>query len=264
MADRQGHHHRFARSVDRDPKQRSPRLGADGYCRNLDIGRHDATVYRRLARRRPGANNTAMSTNPKKAARTDHPILPVLAERYSPYAFEPRPVEPDKLRSCLEAARWAASSYNEQPWRCILATRDDDEAWQTMLSCLVEANREWAQQAGALIITATRRAFSRNDKPNRVCEHDVGLAAANLTVQAQSLGLHVHQMAGIDQDACRRVYDIPEGFDPLTAIAIGYAATPDQIDDEKLLERETAPRSRMPLSEWVFAGRFGQAAGLVR
>lgn len=205
-----------------------------------------------------------MSTNPTKTASTDHDILPLLADRYSPYAFEPRPVEPAKLLSCLEAARWAASSYNEQPWRFILATRNDKPAWDAMIGCLLEANRPWATHAGALILTVARRAFSLNEKPNRVAEHDIGLAAGNLSIQAQSLGLSVHQMAGIDMTACRVTYRIPEGFDPVTAIALGYAALPESIADEKLRQRETAPRARKPLHEWVFAGKFGEAAALVK
>ena len=203
-------------------------------------------------------------TNPAKLAETDHPILPVLAERYSPYAFEPRPVETDKLLSCLEAARWAASSYNEQPWRFILAVREDAASFDTMVQCLVEANQAWAMNAGALIITVTRRTFSKNDKPNRVAEHDIGLAAGNLCVQAQSLGLHVHQMAGIDMTKCRLTYKIPDGYDPVTAIAIGYAADPAGFaGDEQLAERDKGARARMPLNEWVFGQQFGQANALV-
>lgn len=199
-----------------------------------------------------------MSSNDKIAS-PDHDILPVLTERYSPYCFDGRPIEPDKLRRCLEAARWAASSFNEQPWRFHLATRGDESAWQAALHCLVEANQAWAKHAGALIITAAKRTFTRNEKPNRVCEHDVGLAAANLTVQAQALGLHVHQMAGIEMTRCRQTYAIPEGFDPLTAIAIGYAADPDGFEDQELAKRDKGPRTRMPLGDWVFGGKFGQA-----
>jgi nitroreductase len=204
-----------------------------------------------------------MSTNHPKCAQTDHPIVDVLAERYSPYAFDPRPVERDKLLSCLEAARWAASSFNEQPWRYILAQRDDAEAFERMLGCLVEANQAWARRAGALVIACTKRHFTRNDKPNKVAEHDLALAAANLTVQAQSMGLHVHQMAGIDPGTCRVTYRIPDEFEPLTAIAIGYAADPDRLDDAELAERDTAPRSRMPLSAWVFGEAFGESSPVV-
>lgn len=202
--------------------------------------------------------------NPQRHASPDHPILPILAERYSPYAFQAKPVEQQKLLSCLEAARWAPSSYNEQPWRFFLAQRADAPAFEKLLGCLVEANRQWARHAGALIITATRRAFTRNDKPNRVCEHDVALAAANLTIQAQHLGLHVHQMAGIEPSVCRSQLEIPEGFDPMTAIAIGYAAEPDAFEgDPALADRDRGPRTRMPLSDWVFDGKFGQPAPLV-
>ena len=204
-----------------------------------------------------------MNLNPAKSASPEHTILPVLADRYSPYAFESRAVEPDKLLACLEAARWAASSYNEQPWRFILATRDDAEQWHKMLGCLVEANRTWAANAGALILTVARRTFSRNEKPNRVAAHDIGLAAGNLTVQAHSLGLSVHQMGGIDMTASRVTYKIPEGYEPVTAIAIGYAAPPQSIEDEELRQRETTPRTRKPLSEWVFTGKFGEASDLV-
>ncbi len=202
------------------------------------------------------------TTNTTKHAQPDHPILPVLAERYSPYAFDPRPVEREKLLSCLEAARWAASSYNEQPWRYLIAGRDT-QAFQTMLGCLVEANQPWARNAGVLIIAVTRQTFTKNEKPNKVCEHDLALAAANLTVQAQSLGLHVHQMAGINPRKCVETYRIPDGYTPFTAIAIGYAADPRKFDDPQLAERDQAPRSRMKLNEWIFADTFGQPSDLV-
>jgi len=207
--------------------------------------------------------STNTHANTVKHAQPDHPILPALAERYSPYAFDPRPVEREKLLSCLEAARWAASSYNEQPWRYILAERDDADAFQRMIGCLVEANQSWARNAGVLIIACTKRTFTKNDKPNKVAEHDLALAAANLTVQAQSLGLHVHQMAGIDPGKCRATYRIPDRFEPLTAIALGYAADPDRFDDATLAERDKSPRSRMPLSDWVFHDAFGTASPIV-
>jgi len=201
--------------------------------------------------------------NPIKHAEPDHPILPALAERYSPYAFDPKPVEREKLLSCLEAARWAASSFNEQPWRFLLAERADEQAFRTALDCLVEANQAWAQHAGVLILTCVRRTFSKNEKPNRVAEHDLGLAAGNLTVQAQTLGLHVHQMAGINIEKTRHTYKVPEGFDPMTAIAIGYAADPDRFQDEQLAQRDRAPRTRMPLNEWIYRERFGDPSDAV-
>lgn len=197
--------------------------------------------------------------SPDKIAQPDHDILPVLAERYSPYCFQPKPVEREKLLRCLEAARWAASSFNEQPWRFFVAERTDADAWHAALNCLVEANQAWAKHAGVLILTAAKRTFSRNDKPNRVCEHDLGLAAGNLTVQAQALGLHVHQMAGVELTKARQTYAIPDGFDPMTAIAIGYAADPDTFEDQELAQRDKGQRTRMAFKDWVFGAKFGDA-----
>ena len=198
--------------------------------------------------------------NTTKRATPDHPILPVLADRWSPYSFEPRPVERKKLLSCLEASRWAASSFNEQPWSFIVSPRDDQQRFKVMLGCLVEANRAWAQNAGVLIISVCRRTFTRNSKPNRVAEHDVALAVANLTVQATSLGLYVHQMAGIEIQKTRHTYLVPDGYDPVTGIALGYAAqTSDDADDE-LVQRDRASRSRKKLSEFVFADKWQQSA----
>lgn len=199
--------------------------------------------------------------NPIKIAKPDHPVLPPITERFSPYAYDPRPVERDKLLSCLEAARWAASSFNEQPWSFILAERTDESAFATALGCLVEANRPWARNAGVLILTTTKRQFARNNTPNRVCEHDLGLAAGQLTLQATALGLQVHQMAGIDIAKVRQTYAVPEGHDPLTAIAIGYAADPSRFDDRELAQRDQSPRTRKPLHQWVFGGKFGTASG---
>ncbi|MHB1157496.1 MAG: nitroreductase family protein [Phycisphaerales bacterium] len=201
--------------------------------------------------------------NTLKTADADHPILPVLAERYSPYVFDPRPVERDKLVSCLEAARWAASSYNEQPWRVILAERSDTQAFAKALSCLSEPNQAWAKNAGALLLTVVSRTFARNGTPNRVAEHDLGLAMGNLTLQATSLGLAVHQMAGVQLPKVRQLYHLPEGFDPVTAAAIGYAALPGAGNDE-LSRRDKTPRSRRPLHEWVFGESFGNPADVVK
>ena len=205
-----------------------------------------------------------MPTKSPKHATPEHPILDLLAQRWSPYVFEPRSVERGKLLACLEAARWAASSFNEQPWYFILAAREDEERFATMLQCLVEANQTWAVNAGALLINVAKQTFSRNGKPNRVAKHDIALAAANFTIQATSEGLAVHQMAGLDLDKARQTYGIPQGYDPMTAIAIGYAPDPDRIrehaPDPSLVERDQGPRSRKPLSEFVFADRWENAA----
>jgi nitroreductase len=201
-----------------------------------------------------------MATHPK-IAHPDHPVLPLIAERWSPYAFDPRPVERDKLLSCLEAARWAASSYNEQPWTYILAERGDAAAFAKLLDCLVEGNQAWAKNVGVLIVTVVSRRFKLNGKPNAACEHDVGLAAGNLTLQATSLGLHVHQMIGIVPDKVRAAYNVPEGHDPLTAISIGYAAVVAPGTTDKLQQRDLAPRNRRSIAEFVVS-TWGQPAPL--
>ena len=202
-----------------------------------------------------------MQSNYPKLAQPDYPVLPVIAERWSPYAYDPRPVERDKLLSCLEAARWAASSYNEQPWTYILAERGDAAAFARLLDCLVEGNQAWAKNVGVLIVTVVSRNFTKNGKPNAACEHDVGLAAGNLTLQATALGLHVHQMIGIEPYKVRAAYNVPEGHDPLTAIAIGYAAAVAPGTTDKLQQRDLAPRSRKSISEFVVS-TWGQSASL--
>ena len=203
--------------------------------------------------------------NPVKLAEPDHAILPHFVERYSPYVYEPKVVEREKLLRILEAARWAASSFNEQPWRYILAERSDETAFANALDCLVEANQDWAKHAGALLLCATNKNFTYNKKPNRVCEHDLALAGANLTIQAVAEGLQVHMMGGIVPSKIRQHYKVPEDFEPLTAIAIGYAGTPDADHvDEEIAKRDMTKRERMPLGDFVFEESWGQPASAVK
>ena len=194
-----------------------------------------------------------------KIAEPDFPIHELIARRWSPYCFEPRVVEPAKLASCLEAARWAASSYNEQPWTYIVATREQPGEFARMLDCLTESNQAWAQHAGVLMLGIITPTFSKNGNPNRVAVHDLGLAAGNICLQATALGLSVHQMAGVYLEKARITYSIPESHIPVTAIAIGYAANPD-VSDPELAQRDRGERTRKPLNEFVFSGTWGQAA----
>ena len=194
--------------------------------------------------------------NNEKLANPDHPVHELIAQRWSPYAFDPRPVEREKLLSCLEAARWSASSYNEQPWTFIVAQRENEAEFRQLLGCLLEGNQAWAKNAGVLMITVVCKTFTKNGKPNRVAEHDIGLAAGNLTLQATALGLHVHQMAGVDLDKARQTYAIPDSHEPLTGIAIGYAAANLDNADEQFAQRDQAPRNRKPVSEIAFSGTW--------
>lgn len=201
------------------------------------------------------------SPHPKTAI-TDHPVLPAIAERWSPYAYDPRAVERAKLLSCLEAARWAPSSYNEQPWTFILAERTDATAFATMVDCLVEGNRGWAKNAGVLMITVVAKSFVKNGKPNKAAEHDIGLAAANMVLQATALGLQGHQMIGIEPAKIRATYKIPDTHEPLTAIAIGYPAAVSPETTDSVAQRDLNRRQRKPLSEIFVSGTWGQPAKL--
>lgn len=198
-----------------------------------------------------------------KQATPDHPIQELLAKRWSPYAFADRAVADDDLRSLFEAARWAASSYNEQPWSYIVATKANAEEFARLLSCLVEGNQAWAKAAPVLALGCTSLNFKLNSKPNAAAIHDLGLASASLTVEATARGLLVHQMIGILPDKARELYRIPEDVQPKTGLAIGYAADPNTLP-EKLRERDLAPRTRKPLAEFVFGGAWGTAARLVQ
>lgn len=198
----------------------------------------------------------------EKPAEAQYPILDLLRRRWSPRAFADRLVEPEKLRGLLEAARWAPSSYNEQPWSFLVATKDDPENFQRLLSCLVEGNQAWAQFAPVLMISIARLNFAQNGQPNRHAFHDVGLAAENLVIQAMALDLMVHQMAGFYPDKAREVFRIPPGYEPVAAIAVGYPGEPDRLP-EKLRQRELAPRTRKMLREFVFGGEWGRPAGVV-
>lgn len=196
----------------------------------------------------------------EKPADAQHPIHDLLARRWSPRAFADRPVAPDVLRSLWEAARWAASSANQQPWSFIVATKDDPQEFGRMRGCLVEGNQVWAKQAPVLMVSVAAK-FDRDNDPNPHAWYDVGQAVADLSVQATALGLFVHQMAGILPDKIRELYQIPDSHEPVTGIALGYPGTPEQLSD-KLRQREIAPRTRKPIEEFIFAGRWGQKSKL--
>ncbi len=197
-----------------------------------------------------------------KSAQTQYPIADLLRQRWSPLAFSDRMVEPEKLRSVLEAARWAASSFNEQPWSLIVATKENQAEFNCLLNCLAEGNQEWARNAPVLILSVAKLHFERNGKENRHAFHDVGAAAATLAIQATALGLFIHQMAGFDIPKARQVYSIAEGYEPVAAIALGYFGDPQTLS-ERLQQRESSPRTRKPLGEFVFSGSWNQTSPLV-
>jgi nitroreductase len=197
-----------------------------------------------------------------KEASTDYPIHALLADRWSPYAFADRPVPEADLRSVFEAARWAPSSYNEQPWRYIVATQNDPEQFRRLLSCLVDGNQLWAKAAPVLVLGVASLRFALNAKDNRAAVHDLGLAAGNLLLEATARGLFVHQMIGILPDKARDIYGIPDGFEAWTGLAIGYKADPANLPGP-LRERDLASRQRKPLREFVFSGKWENPSPLV-
>jgi nitroreductase len=199
----------------------------------------------------------------QKPAETSAPVHDLIRYRWSPRAFDSQPVEPEKLRSLFEAARWAASSYNAQPWYFIVATKDDSENYKKILDCFVEFNQAWAKSAPVVALSVARMKFEHNGTPNNHAFHDVGQAAANLALQATALGLQIHQMAGILPDKAREIFGIPEGYEAVAGFAIGYPGDPASLPD-KLREQEHAPRSRKPLDSFVFTGKWGKVSAVVR
>jgi nitroreductase len=198
-----------------------------------------------------------------RSAPAAYPIDPLLARRWSPRAFADRPVDPAVLRQLFEAARWAASCYNDQPWNYVVATREHPEEFQKMLACLMEGNQVWAKAAPVLAISVARSNFQHNGSPNRHAQHDVGAASACLALEAASLGLAAHQMGGFDADRARETYNIPAGFEPMAAIAIGYPGDPASLPD-KMRQMETGARSRRPIADFVFSGAWASVAPFVK
>ena len=197
-----------------------------------------------------------------KPAKIDHPIHDLLRTRWSPRSFDSRSIEPAKLKSLLEAARWAPSSYNEQPWAFLVGIKDQPADFAKVLECLIEFNRGWAGAAPVVLLTVAHLSFDKNGQPNRHAFHDVGLAMANLTVQATAEGLEVHQMAGILPDRAKELFSIPDGWEPVTGVAIGYPGDPNALS-EQLRERELAERTRKPLSSFVFSSGWSKPSSVL-
>ena len=196
-----------------------------------------------------------------KEADPDVAIQALLARRWSPYGFAEKDVATEDLLGILEAARWAPSSYNEQPWRYILARRSSRAAFDKLLSCLVEGNQVWAQHAPVLLVGIAMLRFSRNGKPNKAAAHDLGLAAGNMCVEATARGLYVHQMIGIVPERVRELYSVPEDAEPLTALAIGHLGDGSHLP-AAVQERDRSLRARRPVRAFVFENLWDQPTRL--
>ena len=198
-------------------------------------------------------------TFPTRPGETSVPITEALAQRWSPYRFHAEAeVEEEDLRGILEAARWAPSSYGEEPWRFIVACRTDPHR-KVLEDTLMEGNA-YARRAGVLLATMAKSTFTRNGKSNRVALHDVGLATGNLLAEATARGLITHPMGGFDKEALREAFRIPDDFVPVAVIALGHHDP--ALDDEALIRREARDRRRRSLAETAFGATFGEAYGL--
>ncbi len=175
----------------------------------------------------------------------------VIRRRWSPRAFSDKEVSTAALKTIFEAARWSASSSNEQPWRFLVGRRGD-ETYQKIFNALVEFNQSWAKSAPVLVLSVAKKTFTGKGTPNRHNLHDTGAATANLALQATADGLHTHPMAGFDPEQLRASFAIPSDYDIGAVTAIGYFGDPATLP-EHLLKQEVAPRQRKPLEEFVFS-----------
>jgi nitroreductase len=197
-----------------------------------------------------------------KTAKSERSINPLVAARWSPYGYSSKPVPTEDIAAMFEAASWAASAFNEQPWRYLMASQADDaDGFERLLGCLVPANQAWAQAAPVLALSVVQHNFSRNDNPNRVALHDLGAASATLTLEATARGIAVHQMSGVNVDHARTVCGVPEGFDVIAALAIGYVSSSDDVAEE-LRNRDANPRTRKSLDTYVFSSKWEDPAAL--
>ncbi len=203
---------------------------------------------------------SAIEVNKLKQAPAVEGVLPAALSRWSPRSFADRDVSPADLKKVFEAARWSASSYNEQPWRFLVGTRNSS-TYKKIFSTLIEFNQGWAGTAPVLILGATSAKFAHNGSPNTHALYDLGAAAATLCLQAAALGLRTHSMAGFDQAAARHAFAIPEDYLLGAVIALGYQGEPAALPNEELIAMETTPRTRKALNEFVLSA-WGEPAGL--
>lgn len=195
----------------------------------------------------------------QKTATTRVKLHDIIQARWSPRAFDPdRPVGHDDLLALLEAAHWAPSCFNDQPWRFVVCNKAADETgWRNALSVLAEKNQRWAKNAPVLMLAVAMDNFNHNGQPNRWAMYDTGAASVSLCLQATALGMSVHQMGGFDAEQAREVFKLPGDCRPMAMMAVGYQAEADVLDDD-FKEAELAARSRAALNERFFAGQWGR------
>lgn len=198
----------------------------------------------------------------EKKANIKHGVLPCIEKRWSPMAFSEQPVEREKLLRIFEAGQWAPSSYNEQPWRFMLGVKGEGSTWDKILGTCSGWNAKWAQHAPVLILLSGKKRFSKIDMDNIAWSYDVGAVSAYMTLQLTEEGLFSHQLVGFSQENAREVFNIPEEFDPLVVVAIGYRGNPENLPED-IASREENERTRNPLSEMIFEEEWGTTNSLV-
>ncbi len=189
-----------------------------------------------------------------KKTKNNSPINKLAEIRWSNRAFSPKEVESDKLNSILEAARWAPSAFNEQPWRFIVGKKGDD-TYDKILSTLVHWNQQWAGNAGVLILNITKNKFTHNNKPNATCEYDLGQAVSFMALETVNQDLFSHQMSGFDAEKAAQIFDIGNDYNVVSVIAIGYYGDADKLPSD-MLESEKAERSRKNMENITFYDEF--------
>jgi nitroreductase len=180
-------------------------------------------------------------------------ILEIIQERWSPYAFSPAPVEEFKLKAMFEAAGYAPSCNNEQPWLFVYTTQQDEKTFSDYIGFLNESNRIWARNAYAIVISMARTKFSRNGKMNRYAFHDTGMAVTNLLLQALAMDLYVHQMGGYSLEMVKEYFSLDENIEPVAVMAVGYLGDGYSLPPE-LLKRDEKRRARKSVNEYTFKG----------
>ena len=192
---------------------------------------------------------TAQTTTQERDMQPSEALIAPIRNRRSIRAFSDRPVEDDTIAQLLEAARWSASCFNEQPWRFLVVRKENAADFELMASCINDNNRPWAQEAPLLLLAVAKDQFSAFDHPNPYAWHDVGLAMGNLSIQATSLGLNLHQMAGILPDRIRDIFELPELFSPVSITAIGYPGNSADLP-EPFRSKDAQPRERKPVAAY--------------
>lgn len=186
-------------------------------------------------------------------------ILEIIQERWSPYAFSPAPLEDFKLKAMFEAAGYAPSCNNEQPWMFVYATQQERPIFEVYLGFLAESNRVWAKNAYALVISLARTRFSYNSKPNRYALHDTGMAVSNMLLQALALDVYVHQMGGFSIEKVKTHFNLTDDIEPVAMMAVGYLGDGESLSPE-LIKRDEKRRQRKSVNEFVFKNSLNDPA----